>query len=236
MQTTTSNRQAVIDSTQPGYQRLLRLSLVQAALGLAFFVFSLPLPAQSEPMPTTAVVILVYNYVRISPATLAAAELQANNILGVAGVQADFIECWEPVAPDSRDLCQKGWTAQTPGLRFISGVNKFQEAEFAETAIPVLSTIYFEKVARRVHRENADANLSAFLGCVMAHELGHLLLGNPGHSATGIMQPQWGSPQMRQALTGNLLFTRQQAVRIQTKARLLASLRPAAGPTFPATP
>lgn len=132
----------------------------------------------------------------------------------------------------TKDLCQKGWTAQIPGLRLISGTNKFQDAEFASTAIPVLSTIYFEKVARRAHRENA-ANLAVFLGCVVAHELGHLLLGDPGHSATGIMQPQWGHPQMRQALTGNLLFTRQQATRIQAQARMLASLRPSADPAFP---
>jgi hypothetical protein len=233
MQTTTSNRQAATSSTQPDYQRLLRLSLVRAALGLVFFVFSLPLHARSEPTTATTIIVLVYNYVGVPPSTLTAAERESNKILGVAGAQADFIKCLEPVSPDSKDLCQKGWTAQTPGLRFISGINRFQEAEFAETAIPMLSTIYFEKVARRVHRENTDADLSVFLGCVMAHELGHLLLGNPEHSATGIMQPRWGSPQMRQALTGNLLFTPQQAARIQAKARLLASLRPG-GPTFPA--
>jgi hypothetical protein len=67
----------------------------------------------------------------------------------------------------------------------------------------------------------------------MAHELGHLLLDDPNHSITGIMQPQFGSPQMRQALTGNLLFTRQEATRIQAKARLLASLPPSADPVFP---
>jgi len=122
---------------------------------------------------------------------------------------------------------------QTPGLRLISGANKFQNAEFASTAILVFSTIYYEKVARRAHRESADADLPVFLGCVMAHELGHLLLGYPGHSATGIMQPQSGRPQIRQALTGNLVFTRQQAARIQAQARLLAGLRPAADPAFP---
>jgi hypothetical protein len=152
--------------------------------------------------------------------------------LATAGSQADFVECLEQiVAPAAKDLCQRGWTTQTPGLRFISGSNKFQEAEFAETAIPVLSTIYYEKVARRAHRENADADLPVFLGCVIAHELGHLLLGHPGHSATGVMQPRWGHFQIHQALTGNLLFTHQQETRIQAQARVLASLH-VADPTF----
>ena len=221
-------------ATQHGHQCVLRLGVVQAALGVVFLALSLPLHAQSEPAPATTITVLVYNYVHVSPAALAAAEREANKILGAAGAQAAWIECLDqPLAPDSKDLCQKGWTAQIPGLRLISGTNKFQDAEFASTAIPVLSTIYYEKVARRAHRDNADADLPVFLGCVMAHELGHLLLGYPGHSATGIMQSQWGHPQMRQALTGNLLFTRQQATRIQAQARLLASLRPAADPAFP---
>jgi hypothetical protein len=38
---------------------------------------------------------------------------------------------------------------------------------------------------------------------------------------------------MRQALTGNLLFTRQEATRIKARARFLASLPPSADPVFP---
>lgn len=34
------------------------------------------------------------------------------------------------------------------------------------------------------------------LGLVMAHELGHLLLGTGAHSASGIMQPYWSARQM----------------------------------------
>jgi hypothetical protein len=233
MRTPISNRQVATSSIPSSHQRRLRLSLVQAALGLVALVSSPQLYAQSEPTTATTIVILVYNYVHVSPATLAAAEREANKILRAAGAQADFVECLEqPVAPTSKDLCQRSWTTQTPGLRFISGSNKFQEAEFAETAIPVLSTIYYEKVARRAHRENADADLPVFLGCVIAHELGHLLLGHPGHSATGIMQPQWGRTQLRQAQTGNLVFTREQATHIQAQAGLLASLR-IAEPAFP---
>jgi hypothetical protein len=177
-----------------------------------------------------------YNYVHVSHATLAAAEREANKILGAAGAQAAWIECLDqPLTLDAKDLCQKGWTAQIPGLRLISGSNKFQDAEFASTAIPVLSTIYYEKIARRAHRENADAGLPVFLGCVVAHELGHILLGDPVHSASGIMQPEWGHPQIHQALTGNLLFTRQQATRIQAQVHLLANLRPTADPALPSS-
>jgi hypothetical protein len=226
MRTPSSNRQVATSSIPSSHQRRLRLTFVQAVLGLVALVFSLPLYAQSEPAPAMTIIVLVYNYVGVPHSTLVGAERVANRVLATARTQADFVECLEQsVAPASKDLCQRGWTTQTPGLRFISGSNKFQEAEFAETAIPVLSTIYYEKVARRAHRENADADLPVFLGCVIAHELGHLLLGHPGHSATGIMQPQWGRTQLRQAQTGNLVFTREQATHIKAQAGLLASLR-----------
>src|ERR1700720_3950007 len=192
------------------------------AISHARFPISGQVP-QSEPAPATTITALVYNYVHVSRATLAAAEREANKILGAAGAQAAWIECLDqPLTLDAKDLCQRGWTAQIPGLRLISGSNKFQDAEFASTAIPVLSTIYYEKIAPRAHRDNADAGIPVFLGCIMAHELGHILLGDPVHSATGIMQAQWGHPQFHQALTGNLLFTRQQATRIQAQTRLLA--------------
>jgi len=224
-------------TTQHVDRRTLCPAVVQVAFGVIFLILSLPLHARSEPTPATTITVLVYNYVHVSHATLAAAEREANKILGAAGAQAAWIECLDqPLTLDAKDLCQKGWTAEIPGLRFISGSNKFQDAEFASTAIPVLSTIYYEKIARRAHRENAaDAGLPVFLGCVVAHELGHILLGEPVHSATGIMQPQWGHPQIHQALTGNLLFTREQATRIQAQARLLASLRPTADPALPSS-
>jgi hypothetical protein len=199
-------------------------------------ILSPSLQAQSEPPPKATIIVLVYNYVHVSPGILVKAEHEANKILAAAGAQAVWIECLDqPLTLDAKDLCLKGWTAQTPGLRFISGSNKFQDAEFASTAIPVLSTIYYEKIARRAHRESANAGLPVFLGCIVAHELGHILLGDPVHSATGIMQPQWGHPQIHQALTGNLLFTRQQATRIQAQARLLASLRPTSDPALPSS-
>jgi hypothetical protein len=56
----------------------------------------------------------------------------------------------------------------------------------------------------------------------MAHEIGHLLLNSPQHTASGIMQPGWGPHQTRQALTGLLSFTREQASRIRAQATLLA--------------
>jgi hypothetical protein len=237
MRSPTGDQLLAARTTQHADRRALGSGVVQFAFGVIFLILWLPLRAQSEPAPATTITVLVYNYVHVSHAMLTAAEREANKILAAAGAHAAWIECLDqPLTLDAKQLCLEGWTAQIPGLRFISGSNKLQGAEFASTAIPVLSTIYYDKIARRTHRDNADAFLPVFLGCIVAHELGHILLGDPVHSTTGIMQPQWGQPQIHQALTGNLLFTRQQATRIQAQARLLASLRPTSDPALPSIP
>jgi hypothetical protein len=229
------NQQLPARVTHRGAQCGCRLALVLVVLGFASLTLSLPWHAQSMPSPTTTIAVLVYNCVGVSPPTLAAAEGEANKILGAAGAQATWVDCLEPRSTvAAKELCQTGWTAQTPGLRLIAGTNKFKQADYGYTAIPVLATIYYEKIAQRAERDNAKYELPILLGCVMAHELGHLLLGTPGHSKAGIMQPEWGQVQVQRAMTNHLLFTRQEAGRIQAQARLLARLRPTAGDaTFP---
>jgi len=45
------------------------------------------------------------------------------------------------------------------------------------------------------------------LGCVIAHELGHLLLGTASHSPAGLMSGVWQDAELQQAVRHNLFFT-----------------------------
>lgn len=60
------------------------------------------------------------------------------------------------------------------------------------------------------------------LGSVMAHELGHLLLGSNSHAAMGIMRARWHAEELHRAARGNLLFTPEQSD--QMRAKLKTSL------------
>lgn len=68
--------------------------------------------------------------------------------------------------------------------------------------------------------EYLEFGARTILGCVTAHELGHLLLGSNSHSSTGIMQSPWREKQVREALDGTLLFTAEQAKRLRAEARI----------------
>ena len=66
-------------------------------------------------------------------------------------------------------------------------------------------------------QQSSNVSVSATLGDVIAHELGHLLLGTNAHSVQGIMQAHWQTPQLRSISQGRLLFTPDQAGRIRNK-------------------
>jgi hypothetical protein len=69
----------------------------------------------------------------------------------------------------------------------------------------------------------------ALLGLVIAHELGHLLLGLNSHSATGLMSPVWQADEIHQAARGNLFFTDLQQFRIRSRySAAMTRLNPAA--------
>jgi hypothetical protein len=59
-----------------------------------------------------------------------------------------------------------------------------------------------------------DVDVSTLLACVIAHELGHLLLPRMPHSATGLMKGEWDRGMVRQAAAGSLTFTDAQIERI----------------------
>lgn len=57
---------------------------------------------------------------------------------------------------------------------------------------------------------NEKVHVRQLLGPVMAHEIGHLLLGPNSHHTTGIMHERWRAADVKYALMGSLTFTPQQ--------------------------
>jgi hypothetical protein len=64
------------------------------------------------------------------------------------------------------------------------------------------------------------------LGYIIAHELGHLLLG-PGHAPSGIMRATWDMNDLEAIRQGRLKFSREECARIRK------ILRDELSPTLP---
>jgi hypothetical protein len=63
--------------------------------------------------------------------------------------------------------------------------------------------------------------LEVVLGCLIAHELGHVLLRSPRHSPFGLMRNPWNPDDMHKARAGHLGFTDDQANSIRDAVRQL---------------
>jgi hypothetical protein len=205
------------------------LGLVGTA-GLAFpgMAFS----AENYASPT--ITVQIYNYSLASPTVLVGAEREAGRILRMAGLRAVWLECpVGPFTPGTPGHCEKAPEATDLRLRVLGAplTNKFQDTVFGFAVHPVLASVYYEYAARRATSDDADFEAPIILGCAIAHELGHLLLGTNSHSDAGIMQPRWESNQFRQLMFGNLVFTTEQSKLMQEQAK--TRMRPPMGNSDP---
>jgi hypothetical protein len=80
-----------------------------------------------------------------------------------------------------------------------------------------LSSVFYERVKELVKLRGSTR--AALLGNIMAHEIGHLLLGIGSHSSRGIMRFPWKRREVELADKGWLRFTPQQAERIRAQVR-----------------
>jgi hypothetical protein len=210
-----------------GFLSGLSFVVVVGLTGVTAFVFPEPsFAGESGHSPTLTV--LVYNTAQASPALLAAAESEAGRILGVAGVRAVWVDCLDQhSAADALELCHQAREPTDVVLRVLPGhiQGRFQDTLFGFVFPPALASVYYEYAGRLA---STDREISIMLGCAIAHELGHLLLGPNSHSGGGIMHGEWGPKEIQLALMGRLLFASQQAklIQVEVRRRMIAETGP----------
>jgi hypothetical protein len=174
--------------------------------------------AQEPAQP--AVLVAIHDSAEVPPQELATARALAASVFARAGVGVDWGVAGAPgtCASDTdvrfcvQVLLRPRNPQSAPGPRRVMGM-----ALAADERRAVLS-LYFDAVtdvARRYRSPRGE-----ILGLALAHEMGHVLLPPPSHSATGIMQPSWEGDDIRHVLAGDTTFTEAQVLAI--KARLAA--------------
>lgn len=161
----------------------------------------------------------VFNDAFVPPAVLAEAESQAGRILSRAGIQVQWLSCETggshvPDQFEKPSPCSSITYPSHLSVRIVlTGPSVrddiFGEAYTSSEGKGAYIKLYYAHLAKA----NAHAVLGAgqLLGCLIAHELGHLLLGANSHGHAGIMQSRWEQTQLRDAGRGNLQFTPPQA-------------------------
>jgi hypothetical protein len=172
-------------------------------------VFVPPTAFSVDPKLDFAITVLVFNFRQVQSTTLAKAEDESGRILARAGVNVTWRDC-----PTGNESCQKG-----EGRVFFLAIkagpvqNEFLDTVSGYALLPHhLAVVHYDYLPRIPHGKRGINETAMVLGCVITHELGHLLLGEREHSIAGIMQEHWGVAQIQSALQSHLSFLPEEAV------------------------
>jgi hypothetical protein len=149
-----------------------------------------------------------------------AAEQNAGRVFHQAGVEVEWMNCGAQDGNRSRTQCRENM--MRPGLvvRIIPHARTLGDdvfgVSFVEHDSGSYADLFFEPI-EQLHQQNRDISLAPILGDVLAHELGHLLLGSNAHSRDGIMQPHWTREQLRRVAMGQMRFSKEQAATMRMR-------------------
>jgi hypothetical protein len=161
--------------------------------------------------------VRVYNYARMARATLDAVEREVQNIFQQANVRVELVEC----APSLGETEQIAAWDRVWGRRGVS-LNLITESMAATLPRPVeqMASAFSSTVFVFCHRVRGTAKKSGIpearlLAAIVAHELGHTVLGESSHSPSGIMKARLSKMDFASAERGMLRFSNREAKQLQ---------------------
>ena len=192
-------------------------------LNLTLFLAVMSCPAETiiaSETPGFTVTIHVYNYAGVPEKTLAKAKHEGGRIFRNSGLTV----LWEDHALSAADQrhphhSTDSWDGTHFVLRLLtqsregSSINSMGEA----LARVEIANVFMNRVTEQA--AIGELSVSRMLGHAIAHEIGHLLLGDNSHSPGGIMAAPWTKQDLWHISKGDLLFTREEVTRIQQELK-----------------
>jgi hypothetical protein len=200
---------------------------------LSILVLSVPSLQASEGSEHTApkIIMAICDKVGLPAETLRAAQKHAKKIFAYAGVDLIWIDSegnHAPMtfSPDSLEGCglpsvdtdffaviskesPRGWLSD--GLGF----------SIPQSSPPRRLYVLYDPVRTMLTRM-PTADSAIIIGHVVAHELGHLLLGDHQHTPSGLMSTKWQYGHIIEAAQGFLQFHPTDAKRIHSEAQAIS--------------
>jgi hypothetical protein len=181
---------------------------------------------RGAPWSNRQLTIRIHDYAQIKSAVLLQAEQSAANMLKSAGVDVNWVECRVGETTSRDAACARPMTLLDVILnllpRSMANRSDFRDEVFGvavegtEKDFGFFASVFYDKVKDCAVLERID--LAPFLGAVMAHELGHLLLGSHSHSGAGLMAAAWSRKEIHAAEQRGLAFAPLEAKQIQKAA------------------
>jgi hypothetical protein len=193
-----------------------------------------PAFALAQNPPTTSlspeVIISVHDYADVPTVLLAAAEVQAREIFRHAGLETAWLNCspkLEKVEPrscyfsDATHMTLK-ISPRAMNRKVRDRIDVLGTAYPDEKGAGYFAYVFYDRIQELAQRRRLGP---ALLADVMAHEIGHLLLGSTSHSASGIMCAHWNYEQLRNVSEGAMAFVPAQSRIMRDRLRVRQSER-----------
>ena len=197
-------------------------------------LLSVALPAAADPGNSSGpepakLQVRLYDYARLSPAMIEWATGDAMEVLSKAGIPTHWLDCSMSLSDEELDPACRVSPGPTVVVlkilprkmaeRFTVPEGSFGFAMLSDKAngFGSQAVVFYHRLTELA--ADMDSYRSVALGHILAHEIGHLLLGSGSHSSQGIMRATWQNADLEKAIRGKMRFTPKQAKRM--KARFL---------------
>jgi len=192
---------------------------------LVLFASAVSRPSAAQTSATGAMVnVLVMNYSVAPSEVLVKAQAEASRIFARSGIELAWTYCPPRRSVVSNPTCDSEAAGEIR-MRVLGHQlnNVFQDSIFGFAIAPTFATVYYDSAHLLVETaSDSESYLPVVLGGLMAHEIGHLLLGENQHTVSGIMQARWDILQIQQLMKGALQFTPQQSLRMRNNIQVRA--------------
>lgn len=201
---------------------MFRLKKISAVVMLLGFAGTSWCSSASHPQLT----VYVNDTAHTPGRSLSDAEREAARVFRNAGISVEWVNCARDEASANVSRCRQ---TPAPGELVIRIIPQARQAaqnvtgtSFLGPSGGVYADIFLDRVLD-LQQGDPSLSLPAILGDVIAHELGHLLLGENSHTHFGLMQPNWTYSQLRLIEMGQLRFSSSEASQLRERITVLQS-------------
>jgi len=180
--------------------------------------------------------VSVFNDAGVESSVWLHAQGRATEIMRRSGISLNWLDCGFPTSGKPDSNCSAISHPAHLSVRIVAKFSPLRGDIFGQSfqdAAGEGSYVLVYYAGIKAFRAATTVPAGELLGCVVAHELGHLLLGSASHSSTGLMSAVWQDPELRQVVRGNLLFTGDEGEHIRFRfAAATARLRELSEPRY----
>ena len=206
---------------------MTQFSATLATLTLIFAAAGVARADHPDPEASFALTVRVENYAGAPNRLIAGAQSHAAKIFRAFGAEIRWVDC--RVGPSGKVENPACRTANGPSDLTVRLLPESQAENFpidpgafgiaqpsTTGGFGYMAYIFYHRVEELCEGQYPKA---AVLGHMIAHEIGHLLLGLSSHSQAGIMSVPWRSKDLRRAGQDGMRVTKRESRRIRANLR-----------------